>query len=60
MKTKLCVGDTIQCRDKDDCIGTMMELEHEGVETGFLYEKDGEKGLWLEVKKVMEDGRKES
>ena len=60
MKTKICIGDTIQCHDKDDCIRTMMELEREGVETDFLYEKDGEKGLWLEVKKVMEDGRKES
>lgn len=60
MKTKLCIGDTIQCHDKYDCIRTMMELERKGVETDFLYEKDGEKGFWLEVKKVMEDGRKES
>lgn len=51
MKTKLCIGDTIQCHNKDDCIRTMMELEHE---------EDAEKGLWLKVKKVMEDGRKES
>lgn len=52
MNKVLRVGDTIECHDQDDCIRTMMELEHEGVETDFLYEKDGEKGLWLEVEKV--------
>ena len=31
-----------------------------GIETDFLYEKDGEHGLWLEIVEVMEDGRKES
>lgn len=46
------VGDTIKCRDKDDMVDTMVELAKEGIETDFLYEKDGVKGLWLEVVKT--------
>ena len=55
MKTKgLKIGDTIKCRDEEDCIQTMQELSECGVNTDFLYEKDGEKGLWLEVKGVIQ------
>lgn len=57
---KLSIGDTIKCADKEDCVNMMSELAKEGVETDFLYEKDGERGFWLEVEKAMEDGRKES
>lgn len=56
----LKVGDTIKCHDKDDMVSTMMELAKEGVETDFLYEKDGGRGLWLEVTEVTKYGRKES
>lgn len=42
-------GDTIKCKDKDDMVNTFMELQKVGVDTDFLYEKDGEKGLWLIV-----------
>lgn len=44
--------DTIKCIDKNDLIETMYALEKVGVETDFLYEKDGKKGLWLIVTKV--------
>ena len=47
----ITVGDTIKCADADDCINTMIKLSKEGVETDFLYEKDGECGLWLEAMK---------
>lgn len=46
---KLKKGDTIQCRDKDDMVDTFMNLAREGIDTDFMYEKDGEKGLWLVV-----------
>ena len=46
------VGDTIKCADKDDMVNTMLELSKCGVETDFVYEKDGEQGLWLEVLKI--------
>ena len=48
----LKVGDTIKCADKEDCVNTMVNLAKEGIETDFLYEKDGEEGLWLVVIKV--------
>ena len=51
----LKVGDTIKCANKEDLITTHNELALNGVYTDFLYEKDGEKGLWLEVKSVNED-----
>lgn len=55
---KIKTGDTIKCRDEDDMLEIMEELAKEGIETGFLYEKDGEHGLWLEIVEVMEYGRK--
>ena len=48
----LKVGDTIKCANKEDCVNAMVNLATEGVETDFLYEKDEEEGLWLEVIKV--------
>ena len=54
MNKALRIGDTIKCHDQDEIIRLMTELEYEGVTTDFLYEKDGERGLWLEVKEVAE------
>ena len=48
----LKVGDTIKCHDADDLINTMKDLAQEGIETDFVYEKDGQKGLWLEIVEV--------
>ena len=42
-------GDTIKCSDEEDMIKTMNELEKENIHTYFLYEKDCEKGYWLEI-----------
>lgn len=42
-------GDTIKCFDAEEMIKIMNELEKENIHTDFLYEKDGEKGYWLEV-----------
>ncbi len=39
------VGDTIECRDKADMVETMYQLQREGIETDFVYELDGKKGL---------------
>lgn len=43
-------GDTIKCANADDMMNTMNELAKEGIDTDFLYEKDGVKGFYLEVK----------
>ncbi len=40
-KSDLKVGDTIKCHDPDDMIDTMNELVKSGIETDFLYKKDG-------------------
>lgn len=57
---RLKVGDTIKCATSKEMVDLMMLLAKEGIETDFLYEKDGEHGLWLEIVEVMEYGRKES
>jgi hypothetical protein len=49
---KLKIGDTIQFEDADDMIDTHTQLAVQGVETDFVYEKEGEKGYWLEVLKI--------
>lgn len=46
------VGDTFKCHNKDDCVDYMTELAKRGIVTDFLYEKDGERGLWLVVTKI--------
>ena len=48
----LKVGDTIKCANKEDCIRTHDDLQKNGIQTDFMYEKDGVKGLWLEVMKI--------
>ena len=46
------VGDMIRCHDKREMISMMQDLQGMGITTDFVYEKDGEKGLWLEITKV--------
>lgn len=48
---RLNKGDTIQCSDPDDMIEVMTDLARQGIETDFVYEKDGVKGYWLIVTK---------
>lgn len=45
-------GDTIQCASADDMITLMTELAKEGVETDFVYKKNGMRGFYLEVIEV--------
>ena len=47
----LKVGDTIECNTPNKMVELMTELAKDDIETDFLYEKDGKKGYWLEVKK---------
>lgn len=46
------VGDTIKCNNIDDMIDLMQSLIKDGIETDFLFEKEGEKGLWLIITEV--------
>lgn len=45
----LKIGDTIKCSDADDMVDTMEELTKSGINTDFVYKKDGKEGFWLEV-----------
>lgn len=45
----LNIGDTIQCTGTEDMVNTMMALATEGIQTDFLFEKDGKTGYWIEV-----------
>lgn len=48
----LSVGDTMKCANKEDLLNTHNDLAENGIQTDFMYEKDGVKGLWLEVMKI--------
>ena len=52
MERPLQVGDTIKCSDPEEMVDYMYTLNREGIETDFMYEKDGERGLWLEITKI--------
>jgi hypothetical protein len=45
----LKIGDKIKCADSDDAVDTMQQLEANGAKTEFIYEQDGQRGIWLEV-----------
>lgn len=45
-------GDTIKCSSSDEAVDLMDTLIREGYDADFLYEKDGEKGLWIEILEV--------
>ena len=54
MANKLKVGDTIKCNSKEEMVSMSEALASENIITDFLYENDGEKGLWLTVEAVAE------
>ena len=51
----LKVGDYIECHDKEEMLDMSVELGKAGIQTEFVYEMNGEGGLWLVVTEV-EDG----
>lgn len=54
----LKVGDVIKCRGKEEAVEltTYLHCTH-GIETDFLYKKDGEQGICLEVVKIEEEAK---
>ncbi len=51
-KHGLRAGDFIECHDENDMVATMQELSKHNIETDFVYEHFGQKGLWLQVIKI--------
>ena len=47
---KLKKGDFIKCRDKEDAGNIADALVNSGIDWDFCYEKNGEKGIWIEIK----------
>lgn len=54
---ELSVGDMIRCADAEDMVNTMKDLQEEGIDTEFEYERNGEEGLWLVVTKIEESAK---
>lgn len=52
MGQSLKVGDTIKCKDAEEAISCTKTLTSAGYQTDFMYEKDGESGIWI----VIENG----
>ena len=50
----LKIGDVIRCHDKVDAIETHNELARNGIQTDFVFERNGKQGLWLEIKQIGE------
>lgn len=51
----MCKGCPCEEVAKSTVIELMTELSKKGIETDFLYEKDGQNGYWLEIVKVGDD-----
>ena len=47
---KLKKGDLIQCKDAEDAANVADALTKNGIEWDFVYEHDGEKGIWIEIR----------
>ncbi|MBR2401401.1 MAG: hypothetical protein IKB01_01340 [Lachnospiraceae bacterium] len=50
----LNVNDTIKCSSKEELLTIHQNLAMDNIQTDFMYEKDGQAGLWLVVLKIGE------
>ena len=44
-------GDFIKCADPEEAADVADALQMEGIDWDFVYEKDGQKGIWIEILK---------
>lgn len=51
---KLKKGDLIKCTDAEDAANVADALSKNGIDWDFVYEHNGEKGIWIEI---LEDER---
>lgn len=54
---KLKKGDMIECADAEEAADTADYLNMKGIEWDFAYQKDGQKGIWIEIMKGENDGK---
>lgn len=50
-------GDYVRCKDKNDMVNIMCELQDKDIEVEFCYELNGKKGFWLEITKGADDDK---
>lgn len=56
MENKLKKGDSIRCHDQEEA-GTVADmLCHLGIEWDFCYEKDGKRGIWIDILEDEKNG----
>lgn len=46
---KLRKGDYIKCSDAEEAADIADSLSKEGLKWDFVYEHDGEQGIWIEI-----------
>ena len=46
---KIQIGDLIKCRDKEDAGGVAETLSNLGYIWDYVFEHDGQKGIWIEI-----------
>lgn len=52
---KLKKGDLIKCADPEDVANVADALQQDGYDWDFVYERDGEKGIWIEILKEVQE-----
>ena len=46
---KLKKGDLVRCNDAENAANVADALSENGIEWDFVYEHDGEQGIWIEI-----------
>lgn len=54
MENKLNKGGFIKCHDAEEAADVADALQMEGYDWDFVYQKDGQKGIWIEILGVIE------
>ena len=55
---KIQIGDLIHCRDKEDAGGVAETLSNLGYIWDYVFEHDGQKGIWIEIQGRYVDEQK--
>lgn len=55
---KIQIGDLIKCRDKEDAAGVAETLSNLGYIWDYVFEHDGQKGIWIEIQGRYVDEQK--
>lgn len=51
----LSKGDLIKCHDAEDAANVADALQQDGYDWDFVYERDGQKGIWIEILEEVQE-----